>query len=91
MFKYYILYIMKTKNTFYIAGYLNGNQIGIIDSDRKFNNKEQLDFDSWKHFESEKEAEIFVSNLLKNETETLHSNFSYRVEEWDADYYSDEN
>ena len=82
---------MKTKNIFYIAGYLNGKQIGVVDSDGKFNNREQLDFDSWKHFGSEKEAQIFVDNLLKNETKPLHPDFLYRVEEWDADYYSDEN
>ena len=82
---------MKTKNTFYIAGYLNRSQIGVVDSDGKFNNREQLDFDSWHHFETEKEAQMFADNLLENETEALHPDFLYKVEEWDADYYSEEN
>ena len=72
---------METKNTFYIVGYLNENQIGTVDSDGKLNYSEQLDFDSWKHFETENEAQEFADMLLKSETEELAPSFEYIVEQ----------
>ena len=82
---------MKTsKNTFYIAGYTNGNQIGTVDTDGKLNYSNNLDFDSWMHFKTKEEAQHFADRLLENETEYLHPTFKYIVEEWDEDYYSKE-
>lgn len=75
-----------SKNTFYIAGYLKGNQIGTIDTDGKLNYSENLDVDSWKHFETKEEAEDFINRLIENETEDLHPTFNYVVEEFEEEH-----
>lgn len=80
---------MKTsKNTFYIAGYTNGNQVGTVDTDGKLNYSDNLDFDSWMHFGTKEEAEEFANGLLKNKPEELRPTFKYVVEKWDEEYYS---
>ena len=79
---------VKSRNTFYIAGYTNGNQIGIVDSDGKLNYSDNLDFETWMHFETKEEAQKFADILLEIETDDLHPTFKYLVEEWDEDYYS---
>jgi len=80
---------METKNTFYIAGYLNGNQVGVVDSDGKLNYSDNLDLSSWMHFEDKEDAENYVKYLKKNDGET-HPAFHYEVEEWEEDYYLQE-
>jgi hypothetical protein len=77
-----------TQNTFYIAGYTNGNQIGTVDSDGKLNYSDNLDFDSMMHFETQEEAEEYANKIYLEEKKELHPDFKYQVEEWDADYYS---
>jgi hypothetical protein len=66
------------KNQHYIAGYLKGNEIGVIDLDGKFNNLESLDFDSRMFFDSVEEAQKFLAKL---KDEKNHPDFNYQIEE----------
>jgi hypothetical protein len=66
------------KNQHYIAGYLKGNEIGVIDLDGKFNNSESLDFDSRMFFDSVEEAQKFLGKL---KDEKNHPDFNYQIEE----------
>ena len=66
------------KNQHYIAGYLKGNEIGVIDLDGKFNTSESLDFDSRMFFDSVEEAQEFWGKL---KDEKNHPDFNYQIEE----------
>lgn len=76
----------KTKNTFYISGRLNGFQVGLVDTDQKLNYSKNFDFDSRLQFETLEEAESFKNKLEAREKN--NPNFSYIIEEWEEDYYS---
>jgi hypothetical protein len=70
---------MKTTNeNITIVGCLEGNQIGVIDSDGKFSTNSKLDFNSRKFFDSVEDAEIYISKLNKSENNS--PDFSYKVE-----------
>ena len=66
------------KNSHYIAGYLKGNEIGVIDIDGKFNTSDKLDFDSRMFFDSIEEAKYFIDTLSGKEN---HPDFNYQIEE----------
>jgi viroplasmin and RNaseH domain-containing protein len=66
------------KNSHYIAGYLKGNEIGVIDFTGKFNNSDKLDFDSRMFFDSVEEAQSFLDKLSGEEN---HPDFNYQIEE----------
>lgn len=66
------------KTTYYIAGFLKGNQIGVIDLDGKFNTSEKLDFDSRMIFDSDDDARSFIDKLSNEQN---HPDFKYQIEE----------
>lgn len=68
---------MKTNKNITIVGYLNGNQIGVIDSDGKFSTN-KLDFNSRKFFDSVESAENYIEKLNKSENNS--TDFCYKVE-----------
>jgi len=70
------------KNQHYIAGYLKGNEIGVIDLDGKFNTSDKLDFDSRMFFDSAEEAQLFLEKLSEEQN---HSDFKYQIEEVEND------
>ena len=67
--------------TISIVGYLYGNEIGVIDSDGKFNTSPKLDFNSRMFFNSESEAESYIEKL--NETESNRDGFKYQIDIYD--------
>ena len=69
--------IVEEKNQYYIAGYLKGNEIGVIDLDGKLNTSDKLDFDSRMFFDSNQEAQSFIEGLQKEEN---HPDFNYQIE-----------
>lgn len=70
------------KNQYYIAGYLKGNEIGVIDLDGKFNTSDKLDFDSRMFFDSTEEAQSFLDKLSGEEN---RPDFNYQIEEVEND------
>jgi hypothetical protein len=66
------------KNQHFIAGYLKGNQIGVIDLDGKFNTSDRLDFNNRMFFESVEDAQSFIDKRCGEEN---HPNFTYQIEE----------
>lgn len=71
----------KMKNQHYIAGYLKGNEIGVIDLDGKFNTSDKLDFGSRMFFDSIEEAQSFIDKLSGEEN---HPDFIYQIEEFET-------
>lgn len=69
---------MKANENITIVGYLNGNKIGVIDSDGKFSANSKLDFNSRKFFDSVESAENYIEKLNKSENNS--TDFCYKVE-----------
>ncbi len=61
-----------------IIGYLKGNEVGVIDTDGKFNTSDRLDFNSRMFFESKEEAQKFINRLSIEEEN--HPEFEYSIE-----------
>lgn len=68
-----------------IIGYMDGTEIGVIDSDGKFNTSDKLDFYSRMFFDSENEANEHIKNL--NETENNRDGFKYQIDIFNTDDY----
>ena len=67
--------------TISIVGYLDGSEIGVIDSSGKFNTSDKLDFNSRMFFDSENEAESYIEKL--NDSESNREGFKYQVDIYD--------
>lgn len=76
-----LLKLGNNMKTIGIVGYLNGSEIGVIDSDGKFNTSEKLDFNSRKFFDSKNDAESYIEKL--NENETNMDDFKYQIDIYD--------
>jgi len=69
---------MKNSEEITIVGFLEGNQIGVIDSDGKFYTRPNLGYNSRKFFNSVESAESYIEKLNKSENNS--PDFCYKVE-----------
>ncbi|MCW0518315.1 MULTISPECIES: hypothetical protein [Weeksellaceae] len=75
-------WIREADSFFYIEGWRNGNVVGVINTDGKLNSLENMDLSNYMSFESEEDAEWYITNVLKRDVDVEDENgFCYSIAE----------